>query len=181
VDKKNNVWVGGSRGCFGYFDSTGNFININKQSAQFEDRVYTLFADVNKNIWVGTDDKLYAYNTQGRSPRLEKTFDAENGLKGNAITAIQQDADNNIWCITNAALCKINKDFTVITYGKSDGIDKISSCGGFIYLTIKTWRCLPMKVIMSSTPHICKRKMRRYRWLSLPLKLMIKNNILKMF
>ena len=131
VDKKNNVWVGGSRGCFGYFDSTGSFININTQNTKFEDRVFALFADVNKNIWVGTDDKLYAYNTQGIRPRLEKTFDGENGLKGNAITAIQQDADNNIWCITNSALCKINKDFTVITYGRSDGIDKIGSLGGF--------------------------------------------------
>lgn len=134
VGKNGNVWAGGSKGCFGYFDTGKNFISINQPS----NRVYTLFADENKNIWVGTDDKLYVYNTQGKTPKLEKIFDAETGLKGNYIAAIQQDAEGNIWCITNTALCKINKDYSVVTYGKLDGIDQISSLGGFYLFNNKS-------------------------------------------
>jgi ligand-binding sensor domain-containing protein len=49
VDGLGRTWVGGSRGCFGYFDNTGNFINLDEYAMpsgrNFDTRIYSLYTD----------------------------------------------------------------------------------------------------------------------------------------
>ncbi|HEX8676856.1 MAG TPA: histidine kinase, partial [Segetibacter sp.] len=136
IDRKGRIWVGG-RGCFGYFvDSAKNFTNLNQNGnpseSNYDSRVYYLYADRNGDIWAGTDAGLYYYEANKTVPALKKMYNADNGMRGDIVSKIQEDSRGDIWCITNSAVCKINiAKGNIITFGKLDGIDKINSLESF--------------------------------------------------
>jgi ligand-binding sensor domain-containing protein len=138
VDGRGRVWVGGSRGCFGYFDDVGNFISLDQYGKSsgnnFDTRILNLYTDKNGDIWSATEAGLYYYSAHEALPQLKKLYNADNGLRGDLSEYIQQDKDGYIWCVTPSALCRINNQTgSITTFGKLDGLDNISSVGG-VYL-----------------------------------------------
>ena len=128
LDAKDRIWIGGTRGCFGFFDkSRERFISLDvnaKPSTKISDnRVFSLFADSKGDVWAGTDPGLCFYNAHEDVPKLIKIIDAESGLPGDMITSIREDKKRNIWSSSTSGICKITRDsFNVTSYGKLDGI-----------------------------------------------------------
>ncbi|QEC68420.1 hypothetical protein FRZ67_14315 [Panacibacter ginsenosidivorans] len=128
VDATGRIWIGGTRGCFGYYDKTlGRFISLDvnaKPSSKVSDnRVFSLFADSNGDVWAGTDAGLSFYNTHEAFPKLNTIIDAEAGLMGNMITSIREDKKGDIWCSSASGVCRITKGtYNVTSYGARDGI-----------------------------------------------------------
>jgi hypothetical protein len=111
-----------------------NFTNLNQygkpSESNYDNRVYYLYADRNGDIWAGTDAGLYYYEANKTVPALKRIYNADNGMRGDIVSKIQEDSRGDIWCITNSAVCKINiAKGNIITFGKLDGIDKINSLG----------------------------------------------------
>jgi ligand-binding sensor domain-containing protein len=135
VDGLGRTWVGGSRGCFGYFDNSGNFINLDQygkpSGKNFDTRIYSLYTDKKGDIWAGTDAGLFYYHAHERIPQLAKIYNTDNGLRGNLTAFVQEDNEGYIWCVTGSALCKINNQTgSIATFGKLDGIENIGGIGG---------------------------------------------------
>ncbi|PSR55353.1 hypothetical protein AHMF7605_18490 [Adhaeribacter arboris] len=132
LDKKGRIWVGG-RGCFGYFDDSGkDFINLDQygkpSASNYDNRVYTLYADKNGDIWAGTDAGLYHYDANQIVPVLKKNYNVATGLRGEIVAQVQEDIKGDIWCITNSAVCRISRQTgNITTFGKLDGINKLNS------------------------------------------------------
>lgn len=128
VDAKGRIWIGGTKGCFGYYDRLkSRFISLDlnaKPSTRISDnRVFCLSTDRKGNILAGTDAGLCFYNTQEDIPKLVKIVDAESGLNGDIITSIKEDRQGNTWSSSTSGICKISRDsFNVTSYGKLDGI-----------------------------------------------------------
>jgi ligand-binding sensor domain-containing protein len=128
LDTKGRIWMGGTRGCFGYFDKTKDrFISLDvnaKPSAKISDnRVFSLFADGKGDIWAGTDAGLCFYNAHEDAPKLVTIVDAESGLSGDMITSIREDKNGNIWCSSVSGICRVARgSYNVTSFGSRDGI-----------------------------------------------------------
>jgi ligand-binding sensor domain-containing protein len=137
TDSKGRIWAGGTRGCFGYFnDSLNRFLNVNQspQGDAPEMRVYTLYADRDGDVWAGTDIGLFYYDTKKEVPVLKSSYNADNGLQGEATAHIGEDKEGNIWCNTTSAVCRIRKETgAVTTFGKLDGIARVNTNGIFLF------------------------------------------------
>ena len=135
VDGKGRIWVGGSRGCFGYFDDNENFISLDRDGRpsgkNFDTRIISLYTDKNGDIWSATEAGLYYYNASEALPQLKKIYNADNGLSEDLSAYVHEDDDGYIWCVTASAVCKINnRTGSVTTFGKLDGIDNFNSING---------------------------------------------------
>jgi ligand-binding sensor domain-containing protein len=128
LDAKGRIWMGGTRGCFGYFDKTKDrFINLdinaNPSTKISDNRVFSLFADKNGDIWAGTDAGLCFYNAHEAVAKLIAIVDAESGLTGDMITSIKEDKKGDIWCSSVSGVCRVTRDsYNVTSFGAKDGI-----------------------------------------------------------
>jgi len=140
VDGRGRIWVGGSRGCFGYFDNGENFISLdqygNPSGKNFDTRIISLYTDKNGDIWSATDAGLYYYNVSKAQPKLKKIYNADNGLSDDLSAYVNEDNDGYIWCVTASAVCKINnRTGSITTFGKLDGLDDINSINGIFHFS----------------------------------------------
>jgi ligand-binding sensor domain-containing protein len=145
IDGAGRVWVGGSRGCFGYLDDSLNFINLDGHNKpfpkNFDTRISVLYTDRNGDIWSGSNAGLFYFDTHGAVPILKKIYNSDNGLRGDATGYMQEDNDGNMWCVTPTALCKINlKTGSIVTFGKLDGIKNFNWIGGLFLFAGGTMR-----------------------------------------
>lgn len=128
MDAKGRMWMGGTKGCFGYFDKTKDrFISLEmnaRPSAKISDnRVFSLFTDSKGDIWAGTDAGLCFYNAHEDVPKLITTIDAESGLTGDMITSIREDKQGDIWCSSVSGICRVTRgSYHVTSFGARDGI-----------------------------------------------------------
>ena len=73
-----------------------------------------------KKFWVGTNKGIYVLDNNFKTVQH---FDANNGLAGTYIYGLLLDDEGNAWCSHQRGLSSINgKNYTVINYDKSDGI-----------------------------------------------------------
>ncbi len=80
------------------------------------DRVSTLIVDLERQIWVGTNNGLNAirgtYNRNANTFTVAdwRVYNTSNGLLSNQINALQEDPQGNIWVATDAGLTQIGND-----------------------------------------------------------------------
>jgi ligand-binding sensor domain-containing protein len=128
TDRKGRVWMGGSYSFMGYADPETQ--KITELPTGFGDQeklpgtqTFCLFADRAGDIWAGTFYGLCYFDCQGDTPRLKKIFRAGDGLRSDLVGNIQEDAYGNIWCITDAAVCMIDKkNYHIRAFNAKDGI-----------------------------------------------------------
>ncbi len=133
VDSRGRVWLGGPFNFLGYADPVSKkIIQFNKGDAALAKlpgtQTTSLFADNKGNIWAGTYNGLCFFDCSGKDPLLQKVFKANDGLRSNLVDNVAQDTDGNIWCITEAAVCMINRNNNLVTsYGAIDGITEVGT------------------------------------------------------
>jgi ligand-binding sensor domain-containing protein len=128
VDGKGRVWAGGTSGIFGYFDSGTNFIQLDEfareTSSLSNKKIYSLHTDKQGDIWACTDAGLYYFTTGKAKPEWKKLYTSEDGLPGDMVYSVADDADGFLWCTTLSSLCRLNTKLPGIeTFNKLDGIN----------------------------------------------------------
>jgi len=103
-----NLWIGSQRGLVRYNCREGKFQELFPVpgSTHRPSFIRALFEDRDQTLWIGTQDRgLY------RLPAGGKVFDrftAGNGLPGDSVLGIQQDASGMLWVSTGNGLCRMD-------------------------------------------------------------------------
>ena len=130
ADIKGRMWLAGPTGFLGYTDpATKKVIQLfpgQEMGLKIPGtKTFSLFADSKGYIWVGTSNGLCYIDCNGTVPVLKKIFQAKDGLRSNLVTSIQEDDNNNIWCVTEAAVCMIRRgSWQVSAFDAIDGFTK---------------------------------------------------------
>ncbi|MCU7549251.1 ATP-binding protein [Chitinophagaceae bacterium LB-8] len=109
-DAKGFIWIGTMDGLNRY---DGNKVKIFKSFYQDNPigpsiKINQLIADKQQNIWIGTNNGLYVYNTRTDSFSVFYAGAGRKNLSHNNIKAIYQDRKGNIWVGTEGGLNKID-------------------------------------------------------------------------
>jgi ligand-binding sensor domain-containing protein len=130
MDVKGRMWLAGNYGFLGYTDPiTKKITQINSGDGKIVNLPSThatsLLADSKGDIWVGTYYGLCYIDCHAAAPSVKKVFRARDGLRSDLIANIQEDNEGYIWCVTSAAICRINPlDNRIIGYDARDGLTK---------------------------------------------------------
>jgi ligand-binding sensor domain-containing protein len=118
-DRDNRLWVATSKGLY-YFENE-RFHPIAKSSGVPEKSFWTILADNQGNIWMGTlGDGLYRFNGK----RTEH-FLLDDGLSNKIVYSLHQSRDGNIWIGTYGGFTKYDgKKFTAYYPGKDLNINR---------------------------------------------------------
>ena len=99
-DRDNRLWVATSKGLY-YFENE-RFHPISKNSGVPAVKFWTILADNQGNLWMGTlGNGLYRYNGK----RTEH-FLLDNGLSNKIVYSLHQSKDGNIWIGTYGGFTK---------------------------------------------------------------------------
>jgi len=83
-------------------------------------RVYDIFEDSKKRLWIGTGSGLNQYNEKEDSFKL---YDLKNGLSGRVILSIQEDESGRLWLGTNKGLSCFNVEKgQLVNFYHEDGL-----------------------------------------------------------
>lgn len=98
-DASGQLWIGTTNGIHVLDRGKGRFIRANQlfanQNSNEAKSVSVLYSDRVQRFWVGTSAGLYKMNAEGQSK-----LQAVELLKGRWVTAILEDAGQNIWVST---------------------------------------------------------------------------------
>lgn len=108
-DSEGAIWIGTSKGL-------NRFLNGKITQFPFE-RILSLFEDSRRNLWIGTTRGLIRY-TQGAF----RTFTTDDGLPDNAISAIHEDRDGNLWLGTDGGGLVRWKEGATETFSTRNGL-----------------------------------------------------------
>ncbi len=112
-DKEGALWIGTRDGSGIFKILDGRVSSAFKEKPGAND-IWSLFADDENNIWVGTEKGLFKI----RNNRVY-SYSEENGLPSQLIYAVIDDNLGNIWLSSNIGLIRIRKrDFEAIDTGK---------------------------------------------------------------
>ncbi len=130
VDRKDNIWLGTTRGLFKVTRQThGDFTVASLNEQMYESLgnqgdgffILSLYEDNQGKLWVGTDgDGLCRYN-----PNEDSFFWYNNieGVEQETVSSIMTDDNNNIWFGGNQGLSKLDIETNSFTnYTKNDGL-----------------------------------------------------------
>jgi signal transduction histidine kinase/ligand-binding sensor domain-containing protein/DNA-binding response OmpR family regulator len=80
IDKENNVWIGtAGNGLFKYNAENNEFTSFKETSNSEISIIYSICADPDNNLWLGTDNGLLRYNIENNA---YTKFDEADGLQG---------------------------------------------------------------------------------------------------
>ena len=118
-DSKNNIWY------YSYF-GISQIKNNKSYNIENSDDIYgtVIFEDNEQNMWFGTENGLYCYKNEEFT-----LYTTKDGLPGNNIVDITQDAENNIWLATESSGISIFNGKTFLNINAEQGI-------GFDYVTV---------------------------------------------
>lgn len=131
-DSKGYIWFGLRPGGLVKLDPQNGVMQRfrgepGKADQLSHDSVTTIFEDSKKRFWIGTQGgglNLMTINADG-SGRF-KHFDTKNGLAANAIGAMQEDANGNLWVSTTSGLSRISSGLDQVeNFGTRDGVQGI--------------------------------------------------------
>ena len=116
-DSKHTLWISGVGGLL-HFDPT------TERSLDFEEgqaaRGYPVLAASNGEIWAGTQNGLYRFDPSAHSSRL---YGQRDGLPGNAISCLLEDAYGDIWISTTEGVSRfLAKAGQFRNYSMQDGL-----------------------------------------------------------
>lgn len=123
VDK--NLWVGTVSGLHKMpagktiFEQYGNHALNNPEGGG--DYILCIYEDHNRNLWIGTRDTGLKLKS-GDSDELT-TFSMKDGLPGNNINGILEDAKGDLWLSTENGLSRLDPTtLTFKNYNRNDGL-----------------------------------------------------------
>lgn len=128
VDAKGRIWICSPYGLLAWIDpQSGALQRVGNDEMTGTTlrgtQCYSLFSDAEGNIWAGTYYGLCFFDARGEKPILKKMLKASDGLRANLVVTMEEDKAGNVWCLTDAALCRVRKgDFTVSSFDGSDGV-----------------------------------------------------------
>ncbi|MCG8581920.1 MAG: response regulator [Bacteroidales bacterium] len=132
VKIKNTLWIGT------YGDGLISLNLINRKVKKYNQEktnsnspqvIFTLMADSDDNLWIGTADTgLCYFNTQDETFTPYQTQD---GLSNNKIHQILKNNDNTLWMSTNSGISQFNKaSEKFINYDWNQGVQSEESHNG---------------------------------------------------
>lgn len=120
-DYYGNLWIASDKGInvCSVIDNSGNIKKIKDINSQIrsldiaENQILTLFEDNNHNIWIGTANGMFLYNSK------EKTFKSNplflDSLFNYQVQTVFRDNSSLLWIGTNAGLFKFNEKTRLLT------------------------------------------------------------------
>lgn len=117
-DRNNNLWVGTW--------NTGGINRINLQNKKVTRylhgaSVISVYEDSRGTIWAGSEEGLYRFNKA--ADKFDRFIDLSTGLGPVNVTAILEDAQQNLWVSTFAGILKISRSRAETSiYGVNHGV-----------------------------------------------------------
>ena len=150
----NKIWIGTDEGIYIYDYETEDimpFVLATSKNIHIETNTNHIVEDKDKNLWIGTNDGGFKYNTI--TNHLEQyEFKNANGLMASVLV----DSENQIWAITNwgnSGLFKLNKaenkfETFPLSYesGKHDSNALVMLEDSEHTLWLGTWECGLQKI-----------------------------------
>ncbi|MFO7369168.1 MAG: two-component regulator propeller domain-containing protein [Bacteroidales bacterium] len=143
------IWIG-TRGLGVYRYNTitkrviTQFNTLSHPREILNDDVLSIFADKERNIWVGTSGGIYEINPTENDSMKVKNPGMQDHFKNTSVQTIQLDHANNLWIATNRGISCIDlltdnvKDFNandgLINYEYSDGASFFDPANEQLYL-----------------------------------------------
>jgi ligand-binding sensor domain-containing protein len=124
-DHKGRLLVGTEQHGFEIFDpKSGIFTHYpggTKEGELSANNALTLFEDSKNRIWIGTNGSgINLFNEESKTFTI---FRQKDGLPNDAIQAIQEDNQGNLWVSTNKGLARFNvEQKTFKSYTETDGL-----------------------------------------------------------
>lgn len=133
-DQINNTWVNcqiissnrklyiGSYSGFNCMDlATGSFVSTYGRNTYLEGIiVHSIYEDVNKHIWLGTNNGIYDFCPADRS---FKHYGLDEGLPSLYVSAITGDNDQNLWISSKGGLsCYDRQSGNFVNFHETDGL-----------------------------------------------------------
>ncbi len=126
-DHAGLIWIGTfGNGLFAYDPTSETFTSYapqpNDSTSLSGNRVYFLFEDADRTLWIGTTEGLNRFD---RATGTFSRFQEADGLANNHVTGIlQDDAFGHLWISTNAGLSRFDPqtETFLTTYYVQDGI-----------------------------------------------------------
>lgn len=127
-NSSGELWLGSLIGGLDrYTLATGQFENFrfsrSDPASIGSDSISTFTVDSRGELWIGTQGGGLSHLLPGnaRQPRFE-TFGSKDGLATEAIGAILEDADGNLWISTTVGISKLDRQRRTFTnFGRYDG------------------------------------------------------------
>ncbi len=120
-DKDKNLWIGTINGLWIFNKNEEMLLHFNNEkksnSNEFNkikliDRIWTIYQDHRKTIWVGTETRLLKWQTKRKNFKIYK-FNSKDkhSICGNNIWSISEDLNNNLWFgVYGSGISKYNYD-----------------------------------------------------------------------
>jgi signal transduction histidine kinase/ligand-binding sensor domain-containing protein len=124
-DEQGTLWLGSAESGLHHFDpATGKFTVYKADPSSvdglLEDTVPTVHVSASHQIWVGTSNGL---NRLDPATGRFSAYDVRNGLAGNPVACILEDAHGNLWLSTNKGVSKLDPlRQTFANYSTIDGL-----------------------------------------------------------
>jgi ligand-binding sensor domain-containing protein/signal transduction histidine kinase len=124
-DEQGTLWLGSAESGLHHFDpATGKFTvykaDPNTVNGLLDDTVPTVRVSSSHMIWIGTINGL---NRLDPATGRFSAYDVRNGLGGNPVSCILEDARGNLWLSTNKGISKLDPlKQTFANYSTIDGL-----------------------------------------------------------
>ncbi|UEG54993.1 response regulator [Mucilaginibacter daejeonensis] len=140
-DHRKQLWVGTEGGGVSVLklNKAGELETVrylyhddgNKNSLS-DDRVYSIFEDAERFIWIGTGNGLERFDQQKGT--FKHFSVSPNGLSNATIAGITEDDNSNIWLSHKRGISRINKrTFAVRNYSAHDGLQSNEFSDGAVF------------------------------------------------
>ncbi|QCZ94105.1 EAL domain-containing protein [Salinimonas iocasae] len=122
LEVDEDIWLGTDNNLSIYSPTQEQFVSIGPQNAELtgltQRYIFSGLQDTTGKIWMGSYHGLFTYNPQLDNSRLfsnEKAFQEK--TEGNAIWALDEDAEGKIWFVTQSeGLGRFDKETGDISY-----------------------------------------------------------------
>ncbi|WP_026999631.1 two-component regulator propeller domain-containing protein [Eisenibacter elegans] len=115
----NELLIGTTNGLIDHLRADGTIVPFDVKTPLPKDRIYHLFQDSKKNVWISTYEGLVKKSADGTEIR----YTDANGLPDNAVRIVFEDRKGNIWIGTKfGGIARLNQEGKFSYFGKSQGL-----------------------------------------------------------
>ena len=133
IDTDGILWLGGKYGLYkinlrkrnhdGYFDVKHFLKRLDKPDSKELERISSLCIAKDGTLWIGSNGNgLYRRNVNADGTETFTRYSTKDGLPGNIVTGLHEDADRRLWIVTTKGLACRQSDGSYISYDSSDGM-----------------------------------------------------------